>query len=132
VSQRRVFAVLCVCVVLALGLGARVPLQFAIPLAVVAVLAAAFWLQRDAVRRYASFVARVEAIQGVRTGETRLAPWADPTQLHDALTREVAANLEESYFRLIRTNIQLLSLKEVGRSIIASLDRERTVRSVLE
>jgi PAS domain S-box-containing protein len=132
VSQRRVFAVLCVCVVLALGLGARVPLQFAIPLAAVAVLAAAFWLQRDAVRRYASFVARVEAIQGVRTGETRLAPWADPTQLHDALTREVAANLEESYFRLIRTNIQLLSLKEVGRSIIASLDRERTVQSVLE
>jgi GAF domain-containing protein len=120
------------CAALALALGASTPLQYAIPALLLLVTAAAFWLQRDAARRYAQLVARVEAIQGARTGETRLSPWADPTRLQETLTREVVDNLEESYFRLIRTNIQLLSLKEVGRSIIASLDRERTVQSVLE
>jgi hypothetical protein len=97
-----------------------------------AVSAVAVLLHRDATRRYAALVSRVEAIKGVRTSGARLAAPGDPLVLQAALTRNLVADLEDSYFRLIRTNIQLLSLKEVGRSIIASLDQERTVQSVLQ
>jgi PAS domain S-box-containing protein len=116
----------------ALWLGARLPMQYAIPGAVLAVLAVVALLQQSTARRYAALVARVEAIKGVRTSAARLAPHTDPLALQFGLSQSLIADLEDSYFRLIRTNIQLLSLKEVGRSIIASLDQERTVRSVLE
>jgi len=115
----------------ALSLSAWLPLQAAIAGAGVAVVLAGVALQRTASRRYSALVARLEAMKGVRT-RGRLGTWDDPGQRIAAVADTLVDDLEESYYRLIRTNIQLLSLKEVGRSIIASLDRDRTVQSVLE
>ena len=121
------FAVAC-----ALSLSALAPMQFAILGSGLAVLTVGLLLQRHAGRRYAELVARTEAVKGVRSSGVRLGLWSDPGERLEVLSRQLIGDLEESYFRLIKTNIQLLSLKEVGRSIIASLDRERTVESVLE
>jgi len=41
-------------------------------------------------------------------------------------------DLERNLFKLVEKNIQLLSLKEIGRSIISSLDEQRLVDSVFE
>ncbi|MBN1164949.1 MAG: PAS domain S-box protein [Candidatus Krumholzibacteriota bacterium] len=41
-------------------------------------------------------------------------------------------DLERSLFKLVEKNIQLLSLKEIGRSIISSLDEKKLVDSVFE
>ena len=116
----------------ALSLSALLPMHFAIAGSSAVVLAAAVLLHRIAARQHAELVARVEAIKGVRAGGVRLGLWSDPWRRTRDLTRNLVGDLEDSYFRLIRTNIQLLSLKEVGKSVIASLDRDRTVQSVLD
>jgi PAS domain S-box-containing protein len=116
----------------ALLLSALAPMQFAILASAAAVLGSGLLLQRHAAGRHAQLMARVEAIKGVRTGGLRLGLWSDPARRFETFAGTLVNDLEESYFRLIKTNIQLLSLKEVGRSIIASLDRQRTVDSVLE
>jgi PAS domain S-box-containing protein len=116
----------------AVSLTALLPLHFALP-AVVAVAAA--WIgvtHTYASHRHRDLAARIEAIKGVRSISAPIAPWQDPHARIETLTDTLVRDLEESYFRLIKTNIQMLSLKEVGRTIIASLDRERTVQSVLE
>jgi PAS domain S-box-containing protein len=41
-------------------------------------------------------------------------------------------DLERSLFKLVEKNIQLLSLKEIGRTIISSLDENRLIDSVFE
>ena len=41
-------------------------------------------------------------------------------------------DLERSLFKLVEKNIQLLSLKEIGRTIISSLDEQRLTDSVFE
>lgn len=41
-------------------------------------------------------------------------------------------DLERSQFKLVEKNIQLLSLKEIGRTIISSLDEQKLVDSVFE
>jgi PAS domain S-box-containing protein len=42
------------------------------------------------------------------------------------------SDLERSLFKLVEKNIQLLSLKEIGRTIISSLDEHRLIDSVFE
>jgi PAS domain S-box-containing protein len=116
----------------AVSLTARLPVHVAIVLTAVAVAGAVLLLHHDASRRHAALVARLEAIKGVRTSGARLQAGRDPGRRLQALVGGLVQDLEEAYYRLIRTNIQLLSLKEFGRSIIASLDRDRTVESVLE
>ncbi|MFQ5599193.1 MAG: nitrogen regulation protein NR(II) [Candidatus Krumholzibacteriia bacterium] len=116
----------------ALSLSALVPMQFAILGTGVLLLVGVLVLQRQGARGYAAIAARIEAVKGVRTGGERLGLWADPGRQLASLAHNLVRDLEDSYFRLIKTNIQLLSLKEVGRSFIASLDQKRTVDSVLE
>jgi len=41
-------------------------------------------------------------------------------------------DLERSLYKLVEKNIQLLSLKEIGRNIVSSLDEQKLVESVLE
>lgn len=131
-SLRLATMTIALSVVCALSLCAIAPLHFAIPGAIVVVVAGAYFLQRHGAQKYMHLVSRLEAIKGVRASSTRLGVWSDPGRRFEELSSTLVRDLEDSYFRLIRTNIQLLSLKEVGRSIIASLDRDRTVQSVLE
>ncbi|RJR26712.1 MAG: PAS domain S-box protein [Candidatus Latescibacterota bacterium] len=42
------------------------------------------------------------------------------------------ADLERTLFKLVEKNIQLLSIKEIGRTIISSLDEQRLMDSVFE
>ena len=42
------------------------------------------------------------------------------------------SDLERSLFKLVEKNIQLLALKEIGRTIISSLDEQRLIDSVFE
>jgi PAS domain S-box-containing protein len=41
-------------------------------------------------------------------------------------------DLERSLFKMVEKNIQLLSLKEIGRSIVSSLDEKKLINSVFE
>ncbi len=44
----------------------------------------------------------------------------------------ILSDLERSLFKLVEKNIQLLSLKEIGRNIISSLDEQRLIDSVFD
>jgi PAS domain S-box-containing protein len=116
----------------ALSLGALVPMQFAIPACGVFLLLGLLLLQRLGARRYAQIAARVQSAKGVQASRSRLHFWNDPGASLSNLTWSLTGDLEDAYFKLIRTNIQLLALKELGSHIITSLDRMRTMRSVLE
>ena len=85
-------------------------------------------LQRQGARRYARAIARIEAVKGVRTGAGTLSLRDDPGRRLEQLTHSLVQDLEDSYFRLIKTNIQLLSLKEVGVDVVNS--DTSTVRAV--
>jgi len=119
-------------VVCAFALNAWLPMHFAMVGTATVMLAGALLLHRQGARRYARAIARVEAVKGVRSGTGALSLWSDPARRLEQLTHGLIKDLEDSYFRLIKTNIQLLALKEVGRSIISSLDPQRTVDSVLD
>ena len=116
----------------AFATSAWMPVHFAMLITAAFAASGALWMHRQGARRYARAIARVEAVKGVRTGAGTLSLRNDPGRRMEQLTHSLIQDLEDSYFRLIKTNIQLLSLKEVGRSIIASLDPQRTVESVLD
>jgi PAS domain S-box-containing protein len=118
-------------VIVALGLPLLLPLHFATLGTLCVVLVGGVVVSARARRAFDACLARVEAVKGVRSGRER-SSLSDPGKQLEDLNRDLTVDLEESYFRLIKTNIQLLSLKEVGRSIIASLDGKRTVESVLD
>lgn len=122
----------CIAVLCALSLSALLPMQFAIAGSVVFLAMGLLYLNRRAASTYAAIVTRAESVKGVRTGAGDLGLWSDPTQRLTNLSARLVRDLEDSYFKLIHTNIQLLSLKEVGSHIISSLDRKRTVDAVLE
>lgn len=48
------------------------------------------------------------------------------------MIQTLLTDLERTLFKLVEKNIQLLSLKEIGRSIISSLDEKKLVDSVFE
>lgn len=54
----------------------------------------------------------------------------DDVFYHMVLT--LLGDLERNLFKLVEKNIQLLSLKEIGRNIISSLDEQKLVDSVFE
>jgi PAS domain S-box-containing protein len=54
----------------------------------------------------------------------------DDVFYHMILT--LLGDLERNLFKLVEKNIQLLSLKEIGRNIISSLDEQRLIDSVFE
>ena len=122
----------CVAVMCALSLSAWLPMQFAIVGSFVFLVMGLLYLHRRGVSTYAHLVSRVETVKGVRTGAAHLGLWSDPGERLVNFSGSLVRDLEDSYFKLIRTNIQLLSLKEVGSHIISSLDRKRTVDSVRE
>lgn len=116
----------------ALSLSALMPMQFATVASFVVLVGGLLVLHRRGATAYSSVVSRAETVKGVRTGAGHLGLWSDPGVRLADFSNALVRDLEDSYFKLIRTNIQLLSLKEVGSHIISSLDRKRTFDAVLE
>src|SRR6185369_11506867 len=74
---------------------------------------------------------RVEEVRGLSTATDR-SPSADSDDA-TVLIRTVAElvdELERSHRRLIETNVQLVSLREVGSSLVSALDAGETSRTV--
>ena len=122
----------CVVVLCAISLSALLPMQFAIVGSFGFLVMGLLYLHRRSRVTYADIVTRTETVKGVRTGAAHLGLWSDPPEQLTRYSVRLVRDLEDAYFKLIRTNIQLLSLKEVGSHIIASLDRKRTFDAVIE
>ena len=121
-----------VVLVCALSLSALLPMHSAIPGSVVPALVGFLLLRRQSAHACAEVAERLESVPGSRWARQRAGVWGDPGAQLARTARHLAAELEDSYFKLVRTNIQLLALKEVGSHIISSLDRKRTLDAVLQ
>ena len=116
---------------LGIGLLARAfPLWAFLPLTLAIVLGYV-WLESRRVRdRYQSVLEGIRKIHGdavgdfgqVRAGEVDAAVYKS--------LKEVATALERKNFQLVEKNIQLLSIKEIGLTLVSSLDDGRKMPSV--
>ena len=74
---------------------------------------------------------RVDEVRGLAEGQERapLPETPDPEALLETLD-ELVQELERSHRRLIETNVQLVSLREVASSMVATFNGEETTRTV--
>lgn len=116
---------------LLLALSPFVPLWITIP----AGIAVTTFIVRKRKRDYGK---RIETIQkrltnlkseGVMIGETARGTEDD---VFYQMILTLLTDLERSLFKMVEKNIQLLSLKEIGRSIVTSLDEDKLIKSVFE
>ena len=89
-------------------------------------------LSRLAVRSI-PLLRRVEEVRGLSQvgGTPAIGALDDPRQLVEVLD-QLVNDLEQSHRRLIETNVQLVSLREVAGSLTTTLDAAETTRIVLD
>ena len=83
---------------------------------------------RDDLRELLRRVSEVRGLSDRSEAPTAVAPGDHEALVHTL--RELVDDLERSHRRLIETNIQLVSLREVASSLVGTLDRGDTTRTV--
>src|SRR5262245_27945384 len=84
--------------------------------------------KRDALRE---LLRRVDEVRGLaERSEVRTAIEPDDTEALVRTVSELVEELERSHRRLIETNVQLVSLREVASGMVSSLDTGETTRTV--
>src|SRR5262245_413612 len=83
---------------------------------------------RDDLRELLRRVTEVRGLSDRSEAAAALAPGDGEALMHTL--RELADDLERSHRRLIETNIQLVSLREVASSLVGRLDRGETAKTV--
>ncbi len=107
------------------------PWMVFIPAAVLAAAVHLYIVTRQKKSRYLSLMNHVRNIQSDSLPAMKSPGWRDDidAKIYEAF-KEIAAELEKKCYQLIEKNIQLLSLKELGLTIISSLDEKKVVDSV--
>ncbi|HEX5132254.1 MAG TPA: ATP-binding protein [Candidatus Krumholzibacteria bacterium] len=81
--------------------------------------------------RYQAVLDGIRKIHGEAIGELgSIRPGEVDAAVYKAL-KEVAAELERKNFQLVEKNIQLLSIKEIGLTLVSSLDESKVVDAVI-
>jgi hypothetical protein len=83
--------------------------------------------QRDALR---DLLRRVDEVRGLAEAERPSSGDLDDASVLIRTVGELVEELERSHRRLIETNVQLVSLREVASSMVSSLDTGETTRTV--
>jgi PAS domain S-box-containing protein len=102
-----------------------------LPIAVVIVVLHTFVEARLRWRRYHT------VLEGIRQTQSNLLPDIarirdrDPDRVIYKFFKEVVAELERKNFQLVEKNIQLLSIKEIGLTLVSSLDESKVVDAVI-
>ena len=81
--------------------------------------------------RYQVVLDGIRKIHGDAIGElTHIRPGEVDESIYKAL-KEIATELERKNFQLVEKNIQLLSIKEIGLTLVSSLDESKVVDAVI-
>jgi hypothetical protein len=81
--------------------------------------------------RYQAVLDGIRKIHGEAIGElSHVRPGEVDAAVYKAL-KEIAAELERKNFQLVEKNIQLLSIKEIGLTLVSSLDESKVVDAVI-
>lgn len=131
IPRKRLLAGVFIGALVIAGLSAALPLWAFLPVTVVAVFGYV-WVESRRVRnRYQAVLEGIRKVHGdtigdlghVRAGEVDAA-------VYKAL-KEVATALERKNFQLVEKNIQLLSIKEIGLTLVSSLDETKVIDAVI-
>ncbi len=111
-------------------LAALLPWYVFVPIACFLVYLHLLYVYRRRKRRFQAIIQSIRNIQTEVFSDLGHANGKDIDRLIFDSFKEVAAELEKRCFQLVEKNIQLLSLKEIGLTIISSLDETKVVDSV--
>jgi PAS domain S-box-containing protein len=112
-------------------LAALLPWWATIPLAVAACTIYVTVESHSIRRRYESVLDGIRKIHGEAIGElSNVRPGEVDAAVYKIL-KEIAAELERKNFQLVEKNIQLLSIKEIGLTLVSSLDESKVVDAVI-
>lgn len=102
-----------------------------VPIAILIAYLDVHYESRRMGRKYQSILDSIQSIQGEPIGKVSK---IDPEHLDQTIYRtfkEVVAELERKSFQLVEKNIQLLSIKEIGLTLVSSLDEPKVVDAVI-
>jgi PAS domain S-box-containing protein len=111
-------------------LAALLPWYVFVPIACFLVYLHFLYVYRRRKNRFQAILQSIRNIQTEAFSEIGQANGKDIDSMIFESFKEVAAELEKRCFQLVEKNIQLLSLKEIGLTIISSLDEKKVVDSV--
>ncbi|HET6463260.1 MAG TPA: PAS domain S-box protein [Candidatus Krumholzibacteria bacterium] len=90
------------------------------------------WYESRRVRhRYQAVVESIRKIHGDAVGDFADVRPGDVDQAVYKALKEVATALERKNFQLVEKNIQLLSIKEIGLTLVSSLDENKVIDAVI-
>ena len=82
-------------------------------------------------RRYRSIVDGVRQTHGNLLPDISKIKDGDPDKVVHKFLKELVSELERKNFQLVEKNIQLLSIKEIGLTLVSSLDESKVVDAVV-
>ncbi|HER19649.1 MAG TPA: PAS domain S-box protein, partial [Chromatiales bacterium] len=112
-------------------LAAVLPLLVFVPLAVLIASAHVYVEAKHVARKYQSILDGIRSIHGEPVRDiTRIKPGEVDDAIYKSF-KELATELERKNFQLVEKNIQLLSIKEIGLTLVSSLDESKVVDAVV-
>jgi len=82
-------------------------------------------------RRYRSLLQSIQHTQSALLPDVAQVREHDPDRLMYKFFKELVAEVERKNFQLVEKNIQLLSIKEIGLTLVSSLDESKVVDAVV-
>jgi len=112
-------------------LARALPWYFFIPVAIVLAAVHLTVESRSVSRRYQTIVDNIRGAHGdVLTGVGHIDPQRADEGIYKTF-KELVTELERKNFQLVEKNIQLLSIKEIGLTLVSSLDEAKVVDAVI-
>jgi PAS domain S-box-containing protein len=131
IPRRRLVAGLLLASV-AVAVLARVLPWWALIPATTALASLYVWLESRLVRsRYQEVVESIRKIHGDAIGDFGHVGAGEVDEAVYKALKEVATALERKNFQLVEKNIQLLSIKEIGLTLVSSLDENKVIDAVI-
>ena len=129
--RRRMFLGVVLVTTLVAALSRLLPLWAFLP-ATVALVVAYVAIESRLVRaRYQSVLDGIRKIHGEAVGEFGQLRSGDVDGAVYKALKEIATELERKNFQLVEKNIQLLSIKEIGLTLVSSLDESKVIDAVI-
>ncbi|MGD8413342.1 MAG: ATP-binding protein [Candidatus Latescibacterota bacterium] len=107
------------------------PLYVFIPLAAVVILLHTLVESRMRWRRYRAVLDAMQQTQSNLLPDIAQIKDRDPDKIVYKFFKELVSELERKNFQLVEKNIQLLSIKEIGQTLVSSLDESKVVDAVI-
>lgn len=112
-------------------LAAVLPLLVFVPLAVAIASVHVYVEAKHVARKYQAIIDGVRSIHGDAVRDiTHIRPGEVDETIYKSF-KELATELERKNFQLVEKNIQLLSIKEIGLTLVSSLDESKVVDAVV-